>query len=135
MTRNVCSMALTVGTSIRPACWYSALPSEPTDAAPVRTATIGMVSDTRRAIRANFRGLPNDSVYIPTTVVFASSSQNCRRSLAEMSALSPSDTNHDSPRSRSLAWRSTELPSDPDCIEIATLPARQRDVDERGLQQ
>ena len=55
-------------------------------------------------------------------LVFVSSSQNCRRSLAEMSALSPSDTNQERPRSRSRAWRSSELPSDPDCIEIATCP-------------
>ena len=34
----------------------------PTDAAPVRTATIGLVRETRRAILANLRGLPNDSV-------------------------------------------------------------------------
>ena len=38
-------------------------------AAPVRTATIGRCRDTRLAMRANLRGLPNDSVYMAMTFV------------------------------------------------------------------
>ncbi len=122
MTLTVSSSAGTVGTSIKPACWYSAPPISPVAAAPVRTATIGLVRDTRRAIRANLRGLPNDSVYIPITVVLSSCSQNWSRSLAEMSLLSPSETNHDTPRLTSRALRRNDPPSEPDCIEIARPP-------------
>ena len=111
-----------MGTSIRPACWYSAPPISPVAAAPVLTATTGLVRDTRRAIRANLRGLPNDSVYMAITVVLSSCSQNCSRSLPEMSLLSPSDTNQETPRSTSLALRRNDPPSDPDCMEMATPP-------------
>ena len=57
----------------------------------------GGCRDTRRAMRANLRGLPNDSVYMAMTRVVSSSSQNCSRSLPDTSHLSPSDTNHDRP--------------------------------------
>ena len=116
------SIAGTVGTSISPACWYSAPPDGPINAAPVRTATIGRFCDTRRAMRANLRGLPKDSVYMAMTRVVSSSSQNCSRSLPETSPLSPSDTNHDIPMRSSSASRSSEAPSEPDCSEMATLP-------------
>ena len=53
----------------QPACWYSASLAEPIAAAPVRTATIGRVRPTRRAMRANLRGLPKRSVYIAITRV------------------------------------------------------------------
>ena len=53
-------------------------------------------------MRANLRGLPNDSVYMAITRVVSSSSQNCSRSLPDTSHLSPSDTNHDSPMSSSV---------------------------------
>ncbi len=121
-TLAVSSSPATVGTSISPACWYSALPDGSIAAAPVRTATIGRCRETRRAIRANFRGLPKDSVYIAITRVVSSSSQNCRRSLPEMSLLSPSETNHDKPIASRSAWRSREAPSEPDCSEIAIAP-------------
>ena len=116
------SMAAPVGTAISPAWLYRALPDGSIAAAPVRTATIGRRRDTRLAMRANFRGLPNDSVYIAITRVVSSSSQNCSRSLPEMSHLSPSEMNQDSPiRSRS-AWVRSDAPSEPDCSEIATGP-------------
>ena len=60
-TRAVSSSSRTVRTRITPACSYSASvvgSEEP----PARTATIGLRRDTRRAIRANFRGLPKVSV-------------------------------------------------------------------------
>ena len=91
------SMSATVGTSIRPACWYSAPPVGPIAAAPVCTVTIGRLRDTRLAMRANLRGLPIDSVYMQITRVVSSSSQNCSRSLPDTSTLSPRETNHDSP--------------------------------------
>ena len=109
-------------------------PVGPTAAAPVRTATIGRCRDTRRAMRANLRGLPNVSVYMAMTRVVSSSSQNCSRSLPETSPLSPSDTNHDSPMPSSSARRNSEAPSEPDCIEIATGPGGRIDGHQRALQ-
>ena len=61
------------------------------------TATIGFCRDTRRAMRENLRGFPNDSRYIRITSVSGSSSQYCSRSLPEMSALLPTETNEESP--------------------------------------
>ena len=60
---------------------------------PERTATIGLRSETRRAMRENLRGLPIDSRYIITTSVDSSSSQYCSRSLPDTSARLPALTN------------------------------------------
>ena len=70
---------------------------------PLLTASTGLVLATRRAMRANLRGLPNDSRYSSTRSVRSSCSQNESRSLPEMSALLPTDTNDDSPSPRALA--------------------------------
>ena len=67
---------------------------------PLLTATIGLLRPTRRAIRANFRALPNDSRYSRITSVFASCSQYWRKSLPDRSALLPTETNAESPRSQ-----------------------------------
>ena len=85
---------------------------------------MGRVRATRVAMRANLRGLPNDSVYMAITRVRSSSSQNCKRSFPEMSRLSPSDTNQLSPTSSCWASCSTDEPRVPDCIEMATTPGR-----------
>ena len=77
---------------------------------------------TRRAIRANFRGLPKLSVYRAMTDVASSSSQNCSRSLPEMSHLSPNDTNHEMPIDICPARCSSDEPSEPDCMEMAMRP-------------
>jgi hypothetical protein len=97
--------------------------SDPIVPSPARTATIGRRRATRRAMRANLRGLPKVSVYIAMTRVRASSSQNWSRSLPEMSALSPSETNDDTPRSSRRASSRNDAPSDPDCIDTPTGPA------------
>ncbi len=76
---------------ITPACWNSAstVTSEAASSAPVcdelalapaaerplLTATIGLRRPTRRAIRENRRGLPNDSRYSRATEVSGSCSQ------------------------------------------------------------
>ena len=91
-------------------------------AAPVRTATIGRRSETRRAMRAKRWVLPRVSLYMAMTLVESSSSQNCKRSLPDTSERSPSDTNHDRPMSRRWASRRSEAPSEPDCITMAMLP-------------
>ena len=81
---------------------------------PDRTATTGLRSETRRAIRENLRGLPIDSRYIITTSVASSSSQYCRRSLPETSARLPALTNVEMPRPRFLTFSRIAEPSAPD---------------------
>ena len=63
-TRAVSSIAVTLGTSMSPECWYSAPPEGAMAAAPVRTATIGRRSETRRAMRAKRWVLPRVSLYM-----------------------------------------------------------------------
>ena len=79
--RTVLIRSVTVGTSISPQWRYSALFVGPRSA-PVRTATIGRRCETRLAMRANRRGSPRSSVYMPITRVESSSSKNCSRSVA-----------------------------------------------------
>jgi hypothetical protein len=64
---------------------------------------MGLRRATRRATRANLRGLPNDSRYSRITSVSSSDSQYWIRSLPEMSALFPTDTNEDRPSPSSFA--------------------------------
>ena len=59
-----------------------------------------LAAATRRAIRANRRGLPNDSRYSAITSVPSSCSHHWSRSLLEMSARSPIETK---PRARCRA--------------------------------
>ena len=77
----------------------------------------------RRATAPNRRGLPNDSRYSSTTQVASSSSQYCRKSLPERSALSPVDTNEDRPTPRRAASAIAATPSAPLCEASATGPA------------
>src|SRR5205823_9044666 len=64
---------------------------------PPLTARMGISRPTRRAMREKWRGSPNDSRYSITRLVSASASQYCSRSMAEMSALFPTDTNDENP--------------------------------------
>ena len=64
---------------------------------PLLTARSGLLRANRRATRANFRGLPNDSRYSSATSVPGSCSQYWRKSLPDRSALFPTETNDDSP--------------------------------------
>ena len=106
------------GTRITPAWWNraSTAVSEPARAAvcdpaalaparvaPALRAITGLWRETRRARRANLRGLPNDSMYSITTLVSGSSSHHSSRSLEDTSALFPTETNPDSPR----PWRAS----------------------------
>ena len=79
-----------VGLAIAAVCEEAA--RTPAAERPLLTATIGLRRDTRRAMRANLRGLPKDSRYKSTTSVPASSSQYWSRSLPLTSALLPTDT-------------------------------------------
>jgi hypothetical protein len=89
---------------------------------PHLTATIGIVWDTRRATRANLRGLPNDSRYSRATCVCGSCSQYSSRSLPDRSALLPTDTNDDSPTPSLPAASMIAIPSPPLCDKKPDLP-------------
>jgi hypothetical protein len=105
------------------AVWLEAARS-PAPVPPDFTATIGFVREMRRAMRENLRGFPNDSRYIRMTSVSASSSQYSSRSLPEMSALFPTDTNVEMPSPSRSTCSSTARPSAPDCDDIDTRPGR-----------
>ena len=92
-------------TRITPACSNSACTAGVVDRRPrgrecgVRsacrphfTAITGLVRASRRASRANLRGLPKDSRYSRTTSVPGSVCQYCSRSLPETSARLPAET-------------------------------------------
>ena len=122
-TRAVSSMAATVGTSISPACWYSAPPVGPIAAAPAWTATIGRCPRhppgdagelARVAERLGVHGDdPGRLVVLPELQqVVARHVATCRR--ATRTTTAPC-------RARRPAAARTP-PSDPDCSEIATLP-------------
>ena len=92
---------------------------------PLLTATIGLRRDTRRAMRANLRGLPNDSRYSRTTSVPGSSSQYWSRSLPLTSALLPTDTKLDTPSPMRADRSRMAMPSAPDwdCMAMRPGPA------------
>src|ERR1035437_7229094 len=73
-----------------PVCEEAAL--APAAEPPHFTVTMGFLADTRRAIRANWLGLPNDSRYSKITLVAGSCSQYCKKSLDETSARLPTLT-------------------------------------------
>ena len=86
---------LSLAASSAPVCELAA--RAPAEVRPALTARTGFARATRRATRPNLRGLPKDSRYRATTCVAGSCSQYCRTSLLDRSALSPSDTNAESP--------------------------------------
>ena len=61
MTPALCSRAATVTSGVAAAAVCERAPRAPADVRPAFSATIGLVAPTRRAIRANLRGLPSDS--------------------------------------------------------------------------
>jgi len=69
----------------------------PAAARPASTVSTGMAAPTRRAVRANFRGLPNDSIYSTASRVTPSCSHHSSMSLLETSSLSPADANEEIP--------------------------------------
>ena len=56
-----------------------------------------MVAPTRRAVRANLRGLPNDLMYSTASLVTPSFSHHISRSLLDTSSLLPTDANEEMP--------------------------------------
>ena len=89
---------------------------------PASTASTGMLAATRRAVRANFRGLPNDSMYSTASLVTPSCSHHISMSLLDTSSLSPTDTNEEMPMpSRDSAW-AVAKPSPPDCMTSPATP-------------
>src|SRR5262249_24108158 len=89
---------------------------------PALTAMIGLQRLTRRAMRAKRRGLPKDSTYRMITSVIGSSSQYCKRSLVETSALFPTLTKDDMPMWKRRAPARVARPRAPLCDDIATRP-------------
>jgi len=70
---NRASTVTSEAASRAPVCEEVAL--APAAERPLLTASTGLVLATRRAMRANFRGLPNDSRYSSTSPVRSSCSQ------------------------------------------------------------
>ena len=102
---------------------------------PVRsdfTTTTGLTRLTRRAMRANLRGLPIDSRYRPTARVSGSSSQYWRRSLPDRSARLPAETKVEMPRPSRVARARRAVPRAPDWLKSPRLPrsGRKGDRDE-----
>ncbi len=64
---------------------------------PPMTVSTGSLRPTRRAVRANPRGLPNDSTYSTASLVCSSCSHQVSMSLLETSYLSPTEANDDTP--------------------------------------
>ena len=89
---------------------------------PLFRATTGLVRPSRRAIRANLRGLPKPCRCSTTTSVRASACQCCSRSLPDTSARSPIDTNADSPSERRSASARKVPASAPDWDRTPTRP-------------
>ena len=64
---------------------------------PASTASTGMLAVTRRAVLANLRGLPNDSMYSTASLVTPSCSHHISMSLLDTSSLLPTDANEEMP--------------------------------------
>ena len=64
---------------------------------PASTASTGSFAPTRRAVRANLRGLPNDSRYSTASLVTSSCSHHISMSLLDTSSLLPTEANEEMP--------------------------------------
>jgi hypothetical protein len=95
----------------------------PASVVPAFSARIGLRRATRRAIRPNARGLPNDSRYRRTRFVSGSSSHHSSRSFDETSALLPIETNAENPSPRPLVFSSSARPRAPLCDEKPIRPS------------
>ena len=129
--RNSASTAMS-GLAIAAVCDEAA--RTPAADRPLLTATIGLRRETRRAMRANLRGLPNDSRYSSTTSVPGSSSQYWSRSLPLTSALLPTETKLDTPSPMRADRSRMAMPSAPDWDCIAMRPRRRRVGREGGVE-
>ena len=119
LCRNSASTAVG-GRSLSRTAWPSGTPWV---LRPDFSATTGLRRASRRATRANLRGLPIDSMYSSTSSVASSEYQYCIRSLPETSARLPADTKVDSPNPRPITSARMVTPSAPDWQKNPTRPA------------
>ena len=91
---------------------------------PPMTVSTGIRAPTRRAVRANLRGLPNDSTYSTAIRVTPSCAHQVSRSLLDTSYLSPTDANDDTPMSSRDRCSSSAIPTPPDCTTSPATPGR-----------
>ena len=132
MTPACSNNARTLASSIGSVC--AASPATGRVCRPLFTATIGLVRASRRATRANFRGLPNVSRYRSTRSVAGSVCQYCSMSLPDRSARLPAETKVDSPRPRLRAAARIAMPSAPDCAKNPIRPRPGRSGREGGVE-
>ena len=93
--RNAAPDAVASGVTAAAVCEAAA--RWPATERPASTARTGIVALTRRAVRANLRGLPNDSMYSTASLVAPSCSHHISMSLLDTSSLFPTDANEEIP--------------------------------------
>ena len=81
-----------------------------------------MAQLTRRAVRANLRGLPNDSRYSTASLVWPSRSHHSSMSLPDTSSLSPTEANEEIPMPSRDRWSTSAKPRPPDCMTRPVTP-------------
>ena len=122
-TAAVSAMSAPPRHGITPACANRAeTPTLPPTDRPATTASSGLRSANRRAVRANFSALPNDSRYSAATVTVSSSPHAASRSLLDTSSLAPSDANECTPTPWPRARSRTVNPTPPDWVATASPP-------------
>ena len=97
-------------------------PRWPAALRPDLMARIGVLRETRRAMRAKRWGSPRDSRYIPITRMPGSRSHRSRRSLPLTSALLPTEMNCETPIPQRCAAETNAIPNAPDCAIMPSLP-------------
>ena len=113
--------------AMTPACSNSAWSVAefcPLPAAP--TVSTGILAPTRRAVRANLRGLPNDSRYSTASLVTSSCSHHISMSLPDTSSLLPTEANEEIPTPSRDSWPARATPTPPDCDMSPATPGRSR---------
>src|SRR5262249_37162273 len=86
------------------------------------TVSTGIRGPPRRAVRANLRGLPNDSTYRTASFVWPSCSHQVSMSLLDTSYLSPTEANEDTPMPSFDRCSSSEIPISPDWTTSPAAP-------------
>ena len=82
----------------------------------------GIRALTRRAVRANLRGLPNDSMYSTASLVSSSCSHHISMSLLDTSSLLPTEANEEIPMPSLDRWSTIAKPRPPDCMTRPAAP-------------
>jgi len=78
------------------------------------TVSTGIRRPTRRSVRANLRGLPNDSTYSTASLVSPFCSHQVSMSLLDTSYLSPTETNEETPMPSRDRCARNDTPTPPD---------------------